>query len=77
VAPGDSGAEYGAGVIPSLMRVVSSAEGSGVVFDWVLSTWNPYGVVVMRTELAIAETSADVRPSQRTDDAVRTTLGAP
>jgi hypothetical protein len=77
VAPTDSGAEYGAGIVPSLVRVVAGNAGESIaVFDWLLSTWNPYGVVMMRTQLGFANTSAGLPPSPRTDGAVTATLNA-
>jgi hypothetical protein len=77
VAPNDSGAEYGAGILPSLFYVVAGDAGeSTVVFDWLMSTWNPYGVVTMRTQVAFANTGADLPPSPRTDGAVTATLNA-
>ncbi len=42
------GAEYGAAVLPQL--ITQAPDGDGVSFHWLLSTWNPYRVVVMRTE---------------------------
>jgi len=42
------GAEYGAAVLPSLIGPPPSC--GGVRFHWLLSTWQPYRVVVMRTD---------------------------
>lgn len=76
VAPQDSGAEYGAGILPKSVRTVSSDAGQeSVVFDWLLSTWNPYGVVVMRTTLALGTTGASLPAAPaRTESAVRVNL---
>lgn len=42
------GAEYGAAVLPTF---IDTAPGGGVRFHWLMSTWNPYRVVIMRTDL--------------------------
>ena len=42
------GAEYGAAVLPSFIGPAPT--GGGVRFHWLLSTWQPYRVVVMRTD---------------------------
>lgn len=77
VAPNDSGAEYGAGIIPGLVRLVRADAGPDhVVLHWLMSTWNPYGVVVMRTELATARTAAGVPSAPRTEESIAATLTA-
>jgi hypothetical protein len=43
------GAEYGAAVLPKFIE--STPDGDGMRFQWLLSTWNPYRVVVMQTDV--------------------------
>jgi hypothetical protein len=48
LAAGDAGAEYGSAILP---RFVQDTEDEAT-FQWLLSTWNPYRVVLMQTTIA-------------------------
>ena len=77
--PNDSGAEYGAGMISQFTRPILAGDGGaggGAFIYWVMSTWNPYGVVLMKTTLRDATTSRDLPRDPRVDDAVLGTLQA-
>jgi hypothetical protein len=56
------GAEYGPGIIDSLATPIpaTSPDGPGAALYWIMSTWVPYRVVVMRTTVTFAERSTQV-----------------
>jgi len=45
---GDAGAEYGSAIVPRFVQETPDE----VTFQWLLSTWNPYRVVLMQTTIA-------------------------
>ena len=52
-APNDFGAEYGSAIVPRFVE--DGAEQA--TFYWVVSTWHPYRVVLMKTTIAKPEIS--------------------
>jgi hypothetical protein len=50
-AVGGWGAEYGASLVPSLFAADGAPGEHGETLTWLMSTWNPYRVVLMRTKV--------------------------